>query len=1019
MKKKNLLLCGASMAAVAVLAAPSLAQEQQIETVVVTGMRASMQSALSIKQNADVIVDSITAVDIGALPDRSVAEALQRIPGIQITRTDAVADPVRWAGYGNGVFIRGLSWVSALTNGEETFGAVNGRTISFADVSANLMRNVDVYKNPDASMIEGGIGGVVNLNTRKPFDQDGPLVAVSGDYTYGSLSEKFAPSVNALVSDRWSTKIGEIGILLSADYQDLRASNNTMTLGVFDGKGTVNGSAVQYPADEAQGYRRLDWKQPRVALDATLQWRPIERLDVTFTYLYSKAEPSSVEHQVAWTIPSDQTSLNALKYDASGSYIGGTFSNAATNASDVNNFGSRFSGRHNITANYSLAVKYNPIDALELSVDAQYVDSRAYYYDMAVYEKVKNNQWCYYGGNNWSDNCSTAAANGALYFPNAPVINFTSDLSNASPRISYSGDVARLQDKSSYIWPAAMDHVENNYAHAWSTRADAKYSFEERPLNWIKDVRFGFRANLKQAITRQSAWNWGPLSYQPWQNGWVYGKDGTTASMVAAIGDLSTVAPEASSVYHFKDVFGQKVPDVVLPDVKLLSKGEQTVWNVMKKAEAGPAALGITGMWTALAAQNGCTGVAYVCNKIYDNTSPSADSNSGGINSQSENTYAGYTQVDFMNEKFLGFDVPVDGNIGVRIVNTRGDSGAGYMILPSVGTCTTGNCSDINEARAFVGNDGNSLVLASPSVSHNYTDILPSFNVRFGMTDTLQLRMAYSQGMVRPDFANTQSYTSLRYGFQDSGLFKTGNQGLLGTGGNPELKPVKANNYDASMEWFFSPSGNLSLALFHKDISNYFMSQVEKETYTRNGITESFYITRYANGAKGRLDGLEFAYQQFYDSLPGAWAGLGMQANYTKLYNSGGHNAIRNISNANTIANAEDTSLPMEGMSNDSYNVALLYAKYGIDARVAYNWRSRYLMSSSAANLNTPVWQRAYGQIDSSITYDISDNYKVGFQMSNLLGQTTVLEVGGQSYHPKYQWVEGERKFSLILRAKW
>jgi TonB-dependent receptor len=1014
---KKLLLCSVSAAAIAVMAVPAFAQDQ-METVVVTGMRASLQSAQSIKQNANTIVDSITAVDIGALPDRSVAEALQRVPGIQITRTDAVADPVRWAGYGNGVFIRGLSWVSALTNGNETFGAVNGRTISFADVSANLMRNVDVYKNPDASMIEGGIGGVVDLNTRKPFDQDGRLIAVSGDYTYGTLSERFAPSVNALVSDRWNTKIGEIGILLSADYQDLRASNNTLTLGVFDGTGTVNGNAVHYPADEAEGYRRLDWKQPRVALDATIEWRPTQSLDITFTYLFSKAEPSSVEHQVAWTIPSDQTSLNGFKYDAAGSFIGGTFTNAATNASDVNNFGTRYSGRHNTNANYTLAVKYTPNNALELSVDTQYVDSRATYYDMAVYEKVKNNKWCYYAANNWSDNCSAAPVS-ALYYPDAPVINFSSDLSNGTPRLSYSGDVAKLKDKSSFIWPAAMDHLENNYAHAWSSRADVKYAFENRPLNWIKDVRLGFRANLKQAVTRQSSWNWGPLSYQPWQNGWVYGNDGTTASMVAAIGDLSTIAPNASSVYHFKDVFGQGLPDVVLPDAGLLKQGEQEVWKVMQKAEEGPAALGITGMWKALAAQNNCTGVAYYCNQIYENTSPTADSNSGGINNQRENTYAGYVQVDFLNEKFLGFDVPVDGNIGVRIVNTQGESGPGYSILPAVGACTTGNCTDINEARAFVGNNGNALVLAAPSVSHNYTDILPSFNIRFGLTDKVQMRMAFSQGMVRPDFANTQNYTSLRYGFQDSGLFKTGNQGLLGTGGNPDLKPVKSNNYDASLEWFFSPGGSLSLALFHKDISNYFMSQVVKETYTRNGITESFYITRYANGDKGKLDGLEFQYQQFYDTLPGALGGLGLQANYTKLYNSGGHNTIRNISNASTIANAEDTSLPMEGMSNDSYNIALLYAKYGIDARIAYNWRSRYLMSSSAANLNTPVWQRSFGQVDSSVMYDISDNYKVGLQVSNLLAQTTILEVGGKTYHPRYQWVEGERKFSLILRAKW
>lgn len=133
-----------------------------IEEVVVTGLRQSLESAQAIKRNAEQIVDSITAQDIGALPDRSVSEALQRIPGITLQRTSANRDPARLAAEGGGVFIRGLSWVRSETNGRDIFSATNGRDLSFEDISADLLAGVDVYKNPSADMVEGGVGGTVN-----------------------------------------------------------------------------------------------------------------------------------------------------------------------------------------------------------------------------------------------------------------------------------------------------------------------------------------------------------------------------------------------------------------------------------------------------------------------------------------------------------------------------------------------------------------------------------------------------------------------------------------------------------------------------------------------------------------------------------------------------------------------------------------------------------------------------------------------------------------------------------------
>ncbi|MDE2112560.1 MAG: TonB-dependent receptor [Alphaproteobacteria bacterium] len=1042
---QKLLLGSVSAAAIGMLVGPALAQattDQAVETVVVTGIRASLQSAQSIKQNADQVVDSITAVDIGALPDRSVAEALQRVPGVQITRTDQNRDPVRWAGYGNGVFVRGLSWVLALTNGIETFGAENGRTISFADVSSDLMAGVDVYKNPDAKMIEGGVGGTVDLRTRKPFDQDGMLIAASADLTTGDLDNKTVPSGNVLFSDRWNTKLGEVGALFSADYQDLRNSDDVYSLGdyspfCFNATTSVqstcsayntanpttpiaNGKDVELPYQNgmnAVSYRHMDWKQPRVALYGALQWRPTDKLEIGATVLWSKAEPQSIEHVVTWGLPFDTASLNSFQYSANGTWVGGTIPNAENvwGGQDT-----RFGARHHINGQYALDIKYNPTDNFAVTATLSYTDSRATMYDMTMYTKLIHNTW--HNGTTWD-----------LMYPNAPVVNVVNDFSGDTPTIGYTGDVAGMAVKSNYVWGAAMDHLENNYAHNYTARADMSYTFGENgAAGWLKSVNFGFRADLKQAVTRQSNWNWVGTSFQTWYV-WTGLSD---AALLSDVGNIatqgSTAAQNATELYKMSSFFGKELPSMWFPKASLLSGGEQALWSVFGSTQDGWKNSGTWAYptWQPLAIKYACGNtVSYKCNTIYNNTTPSATSQSGGINDQTEDTYAGYAQFNYAHDTFLGADVPVDGNIGVRIVQTQDNSGPGYFLLPSVSACSSTHCTDVVQAYNFVGNSGNSMVLPGAAVTHTYTNVLPSFNFRAHLTDQLQARLAFSQQIVRPDFAFTQNYTSLGYNFvttidpsttppTTSTSFRGGTAGLTGSGGNPNLKPLHSNNYDVSLEWYFAPTGSLSFALFHKDISNYFMSGLEKDTYTRNGITENFYVTRYFNGNKGKVEGFELAYQQFYDSLPGAWGGLGLQANYTKIYNSGGANTSYNISDATALANAA-AALPMEGMSNDSYNIAAMYEKYGVSARLAYNWRSGFLMTTSAANLNEPVWQRSFGQLDGSVFYSFMDHYKIGFQATNILKTQTVLQVGYASYHPNYEWVDADRKLSVILRANW
>lgn len=202
--------------------APAFAQTKPaddaatVDEVVVTSIRQSLKSSQQLKQSSEIIGDSITAEDIGALPDRSVTEALQRIPGVAINRFAAGVDPDHFSTEGSGVVVRGLNFVRSELNGRDTFSANNGRALSFADVPSELMGGVDVFKSPAADMIEGGISGTVNLRTRLPFDSAKRLMSVSAEASYGDFVKKWAPTFSALYSDQWDTEAGTFGLLLSA-----------------------------------------------------------------------------------------------------------------------------------------------------------------------------------------------------------------------------------------------------------------------------------------------------------------------------------------------------------------------------------------------------------------------------------------------------------------------------------------------------------------------------------------------------------------------------------------------------------------------------------------------------------------------------------------------------------------------------------------------------------------------------------------------------------------------------------
>ena len=422
-----------------------------IETVVVTGIRASLKSAQSIKKNADQIVNSITAVDIGALPDRSVAEALQRVPGVTVQRTDQNRDPVRFAGSPNTVFIRGLSWVQSELNGRDVFSASDGRSLSFGDISSDLLAGVDVYKNPDAKMIEGGVGGTVDLRTRHPFDQDGLLAAISAEYDTGNLYPKSTPSANALVSDRWDTKIGEIGALLSVDYQDLGTRSNGFAFDHYDCVDIVNNavngitrSAACNAVDPANQpvHSRYDQLAPdRLGTEAHGIGRRCSS-GVPPTPWNSRLMRSSASPTRTTSSTRSRTTARACRSTIRATNIRRTAPGSAVPSPTPRSRATRASGAvMKSTGSYSWNAKFTPNNSWTVTGDIEYIESEATNYSMTGFTGLAD---CggFNSGSGIKGPCETLTVN---------IPGKRSSFISQTPK-------AGTELQNNYFWLAMMDH---------------------------------------------------------------------------------------------------------------------------------------------------------------------------------------------------------------------------------------------------------------------------------------------------------------------------------------------------------------------------------------------------------------------------------------------------------------------------------------------------------------------------------------------------------------------------------
>ncbi|MEM1380984.1 MAG: TonB-dependent receptor [Pseudomonadota bacterium] len=946
-RRRQMLAAVSSVALTWSLTPVALAQEtedgiaEDEDVIIVSGFRKSLESAQGIKQNAETFVDAITAEDIGALPDRSVAESLQRVPGVNIGRFEKTTDPDRFSVEGTGVIVRGLPFVRSELNGRDIFSATGGRVLSFNDVSPELLGRVEVFKNVTADMIEGGIAGTVNLVTRKPLDTSGPRLAGTIGANYGDLREEWAPEFSGLASNTWTTGIGDFGAQFG--YATSRLESRTDASQVTDPcyradtldgpcfrtqavssagfSGDANFDATNFPpansvlVPKGAGVRTTDLTREREALSFVGQWEsPDQKWLATFEWLRSDTSFETEEFSILALVNDDalfpvQAPGSTWQFDSNG-----VFQSGRLTQSDAGGYASPFGGlpteflrferaTEAETEDFSFDLSFSPTDRLRFNLEAQSISS-----DLERDSIIG-------AMNTWSD--------------------IELDITGETPQVAFlppsftAGAPSDVLTSGfyTYYW-FALDSRERNEGELDSLRLDGEYDISDD--KFFRSARFGARWAERDRVTRNTNFStWGNLSAPwagragcaPWNAGpgcaatggfqpgrLFFGLPGqefatgggafvdefpNSSSFLSPFGDgfqrgNAPIPTPGGAGYFFggDDFLGEYLSgetDAQVEAIEIFSQTPNATFGVNGRSQT-----------------NAVTGEVVQC----DPFCPSE------ISDVTEITNAFYARVDFGHDFDNGMSL--DGNFGVRYVETTIEAGgevrfpvpdqfdfgpagnqdgilqvneiAGFCDQSALsGQVLPGVCS-LSAARLdeYVAAHTGEVVIDDRDIE--FDNWLPSFNAKLDFGNGWLVRGAVSKGISRPDLQLFRAGVPIgdnTNALRDAGTLETGPLFAAQTG-NRNLLPIESINYDLSVEWYWSNVGSLTASVFWKDISGFVNTGFETVNYVSpSGQSLDVQIQGPVNDQDGVLSGFELTYQQTYDMLPGLWSGLGTQITYT------------------------------------------------------------------------------------------------------------------------------------------
>jgi iron complex outermembrane recepter protein len=953
------------------------------EIVVVTGIRNSQKQAVAIKQNALQVVDSISAEDIGKFPDATISDSLQRIPGVQVRRE---------AGEAGAVNIRGLPQVATLLNGEGFLGAnsITSTQANFGDIPSQLLAGADVFKTATANQVAAGISGTVNLRTWKPFDfKEGLTVSGAVEGAQGSKTKEWEPNANVLAS--WRTD--RFGILGSIAYSDLTSANffsgRNNTENVIVGEpsyaaaaltpgGALIGSALGFTAGDQNGdgdvrdaflnsqdhsaYNKLTQRQ-RFGINLAFQFNISDSLTLNAEGFHTEQtqwdrivgiNAGNKGQGYDWTQP--------VQSRNTGIRVPGTlFDFNTVQVERLNTLRLRTWSEgvrtDSVSDNYSIGLKFDN--------GGKFTFSARYLYAQAEQNLRRNRiETDLATGAQWG------AGTGFYPNPNGGPVGISlptnpNGYSGLLPiTVDYRGDTpvwaglnsALVSNVNNYGVGAVVG--EQNYdreSEINTLRFDGNYKVTES-VNIDAGVRYSDRSLSNEVFDYLA-----PLYPTRSSNG-----SGCLVRWVATDINIGGWAGCRS---------GDPAPNsgtyTALAPQTLASFGN----NVIAVNNFG----GVSGIPTAFAVNPAIFDGGDYYKERFGAVKRSVPSDTYDLDVKQTTAYAQ------LNADTVAV-FPVKFNVGVRILNTE---------------------LTVNQRRASGINGtygGSETIGGIISTKRSYTEVLPAANAVFDVRDDVKVRFAFAENSTMLDGA--QLGGGLRSFFQINAGTGVPEVVSGSSDGNPQLKPWRSTNLDASVEWYNAPGSLFSIGLFNIDVAS-FPERTSLSVALPDGdgvVRRSIIIPTIGQGKGGSLKGIELNAKQAFTYLPGFFSDFGIDANLTY-----------SPSSSRTL-DITGKKLPFPDNSELQTNFSIWYQNGPLQARIAHNYRSERFVTAQAKIQNLATYQEPTTYIDASVSYDVRPNVTVYLQGSNLTEESE--QYYFQSEDQKSFRNGYERRITLGLRAK-
>jgi iron complex outermembrane receptor protein len=929
----------------AVLAAlPAAAQQPTAPAPIrieVTGYRAAIESALAEKRDENAMVDVVKADDIAKFPDTNLAEAMQRISGVTISREAGEGRNISVRGLGPGftrVRINGIE-AQASTGGTDSTGGNNRtRGFDFNVFAAELFNQITVRKSQQADVDEGSLGATVDLSSARPFDFSGFKSAISAQTRYNDQAEKFDPRLSFLLSNTWNE--GMFGVLLSGAYSKRHvleegfstvrwdngassggwcapqgvtpanpAGSTATTCGpAAQGVGRVPGTPANIDAYNAARdannfhprlprYGLLTHEQERTGVTFSLQARPVAGTVVTFDLLYSRIQGTRQEDfleaisfsRTAAQGGKPQTSVLATGYDSNGALLHGTY-----NGVDIRSE-QRFDELDTKFQQPSLSLEHEISPTLKL---------------FAKMGQAKSE---------FRNPTQTTTTFDALNV-NGYSIDFR--CGDRLPCISYPFDVTQIGGPgqltlvgvpvaTSGTQPATIPNTTSSEIRIRPQGTDNTVDQFNLNLDWEAMPDWNIKGGLDYKKFDMETFEFRRVN----QNDTIFAPPaGTTlaslTTMVTGLGRGFGMPSGTPSSW-------------IAPNLSAIASAYNIYCNCLV---AGPA--GGPGDFTLSSITNG---------------------NARGNNfAVSEKDTGGFLMADF---RTAAWGLPMRGNFGVRYVETKTNS---------VGYQATGGGTQV-------------------SVDNKYDDWLPSANLVVDLRKDVLVRLAAAKVMSRPILANLSPGGSIT---------TTGNLAI--TVGNPFLEPFRAKTFDAGLEWYFGKGAFIGVGYFYKDIDTYIQQLRQSMPYSQTGLPlsllpanftgdEVFAVTTPINTKGGPLKGWEVNYQQPFTFLPGWGRNFGTLLNYTSVKST-----IEYLVSPTATTTITDDLI---GLSPKSWNATLYYDDGRFHARVSAAHRAAFLTRVPGQNNNDVEGTTESTNVDASLSYKITPNFEIVVEGVNLTNE--------------------------------